>query len=333
MNFSVTDFANAACLASHPCDLGTRCTVFMNSKVKQVLREGYTIGDIAAGLSYSVIKNCLYKVLKLKNTEELGTDIVLQGGTMKNDSVVRTFELLTGVSVHRSNISEIMGAYGCALYAKAKSSGIVALENIIKAANYATQSLQCSGCENNCYINKYSFANGNTYFSGNKCEKIFSNRGDDATNGENIYSDKYNYLFNRKNTQTSGKTIGLPRCLNMYENYPFWHKLFDACGLQVCLSDPSTFKNYEDGIHSIMASAANITCGKKVRPAPKSSPIRFIPLTKASAVISRGEWPSAKACKVKCAALSFSPPITAPARAPKTSSSVTAAAGIVFAAT
>jgi len=253
MNFSVTDFANAACLASHPCDLGTRCTVFMNSKVKQVLREGYTIGDIAAGLSYSVIKNCLYKVLKLKNTEELGTDIVLQGGTMKNDSVVRTFELLTGVSVHRSNISEIMGAYGCALYAKAKSSGIVALENIIKAANYATQSLQCSGCENNCYINKYSFANGNTYFSGNKCEKIFSNRGDDATNGENIYSDKYNYLFNRKNTQTSGKTIGLPRCLNMYENYPFWHKLFDACGLQVCLSDPSTFKNYEDGIHSIMS--------------------------------------------------------------------------------
>ena len=253
MSFSVTDFANAACLATNPCDLGTRCTVFMNSKVKQVLREGSTIGDIAAGLSYSVIKNCLYKVLKLKSTAELGTEIVLQGGTMKNDSVVRTFELLTGVIVHRSNIPEIMGAYGCALYAKEKSAGVVALENIIEAANYTTQSMQCSGCENNCYINKYNFANGNIYFSGNKCEKIFSNHGSDATNGENIYSDKYNYLFNRKNTQISGKTIGLPRCLNMYENYPFWHKLFDACGLRVCLSDPSTFKNYEDGIHSIMS--------------------------------------------------------------------------------
>jgi predicted CoA-substrate-specific enzyme activase len=253
MNFSVADFASTACLAENPCDLGTRCTVFMNSKVKQVLREGSTIGDIAAGLSYSVIKNCLYKVLKLKSTTELGKEIVLQGGTMKNDSVVRTFELLTGVTVHRSNMPEIMGAYGCALYAKAKNHRVVALENIIKAADYTTQSLQCRGCENNCYINKYIFANGNVYFSGNKCEKIFSNRGDKAVDGENIYSDKYNYLFNRKNTQTEGKTIGLPRCLNMYENYPFWHKLFDTCGLKVCLSDPSTFKNYEEGIHSIMS--------------------------------------------------------------------------------
>lgn len=253
MNFSVADFATAACLSKYPSDLGTRCTVFMNSKVKQVLREGASISDIAAGLSYSVIKNCLYKVLKLKSTKELGNEIVLQGGTMKNDSVVRTFEILTGVKVHRSNIPEIMGAYGCALYAKSAIGTEVNLETIINTASYATKIFQCSGCENNCYVNKYSFTNGNTYFSGNKCEKIFSNNGDDCTKGENIYDDKYNYLFNRKNTTSTGAIIGLPRCLNMYENYPFWHKLFDACGLQVCLSDPSLFINYEKGIHSIMS--------------------------------------------------------------------------------
>ena len=254
MNFSLTAFAAAACLANHPSDLGTRCTVFMNSKVKQVLREGASINNIAAGLSYSVIKNCLYKVLKLKNTKEMGTEIVLQGGTMKNDSVVRTFEILTGVKVHRSNIPEIMGAYGCALYAKANGNKKeIALETMLLSASYTTKIFQCGGCENNCYISKYNFANGNTYFSGNKCEKIFSQNGEVHIKGENVYTDKYEYLFNRKNTNTTGTVIGLPRCLNMYENYPFWHKLFDACGLQVCLSDPSLFANYEEGIHSIMS--------------------------------------------------------------------------------
>ena len=123
LNYSVSDFAKLACEAKEPCDLGTRCTVFMNSKVKQSLREGVTIGDISAGLAYSVIKNCLYKVLKLQNTHDLGNDIVLQGGTMKNDAVVRAFELLTGTTVHRSNIPEIMGAYGCALFARSRRKG------------------------------------------------------------------------------------------------------------------------------------------------------------------------------------------------------------------
>lgn len=121
LNYSVSEFADLACKAQHPCDLGTRCTVFMNSKVKQSLREGVTSADIAAGLAYSVVKNCLYKVLKLKSPQELGNEIVLQGGTMKNDAVVRAFEILTGTKVHRSNIPEIMGAYGCALYAKPRA--------------------------------------------------------------------------------------------------------------------------------------------------------------------------------------------------------------------
>jgi len=174
LNYAVEDFARIACLAKAPCDLGTRCTVFMNSKVKQVLREGVTTSDIAAGLSYSVIKNCLYKVLKLKDGSELGKEVVLQGGTMKNDAVVRAFELLTDTKVHRSNVPEIMGAYGCALHAKENAEASTSLEDLLKVADYTTTTLNCKGCENCCYIQKYAFSNGNTYYSGNKC-------------GENLY--------------------------------------------------------------------------------------------------------------------------------------------------
>ncbi len=254
LNYSVEDFAQAACLAKQPCDLGTRCTVFMNSKVKQVLREGVTMGDIAAGLCYSVVKNCLYKVLKLKKTKELGDQIVLQGGTMKNDAVVRAFEQLIGVTVHRSNISEMMGAYGCALYAKeAGVQGSDTLEELISVSTYTSEQIRCKGCENNCYISKYLFNNGNFYFSGNKCEKFFTNRGEKVEPGENIYDYKYDLLFNRKINEDAERTIGIPRCLNMYENYPFWHALFTFCGLKVCLSDPSEFGAYENAIHNIMS--------------------------------------------------------------------------------
>ena len=253
LNYSISDFAALACTAKHPSDLGTRCTVFMNSKVKQSLREGVTNGDISAGLAYSVVRNCLYKVLKMRNTKELGTEIVLQGGTMKNDAVVRAFEILTGLKVHRSNIPEIMGAYGCALFAKTKAEGRVTLDDMIHTASHQDSQLQCHGCENNCLIQKYQFRNGSVYFSGNKCEKFFTNNGDKVKPGLNIYNYKYDLLFNRPVNEEAERSIGIPRCLNMYEDYPFWHALFTACGLKVVLSDPSTLKMYESGLHDVMS--------------------------------------------------------------------------------
>lgn len=253
LNYAVEDFARIACLAKEPCDLGTRCTVFMNSKVKQVLREGVTTSDIAAGLSYSVIKNCLYKVLKLKDGSELGTEIVLQGGTMKNDAVVRAFELLTNTTVHRSNVPEIMGAYGCALHAKGNAQMSTSLDALLKVADYTTTTLNCKGCENCCYIQKYAFSNGNIYYSGNKCEKIFTNEGKDVVPGTNIYDYKYDLLFNRPAKEDAKRVIGIPRCLNMYENYPFWHALFTFCGLKVLLSEPSNLSAYEHSVHSVMS--------------------------------------------------------------------------------
>lgn len=257
LGFSADDFDKEACKAEEPCDLGTRCTVFMNSKVKQVLREGASVGDIAAGLSYSVIKNCLYKVLKLRKRSELGEHIVVQGGTMRNDSVVRAFELLTEKEVTRSDMPELMGAYGCALNVKSLQleREAISAEELLSTMSYTTKQMQCHGCENQCLIYKYLFANGNIYYSGNKCEKIFSNKGDKREKGDNIYDTKYSLLFDREPVESDkeGIVIGLPRCLNMYEDYPFWHALFKACGIKTLLSSPSTFQRYEAGIRTVMS--------------------------------------------------------------------------------
>ena len=164
LDSTVGAFARAACLAPSPCDLGTRCTVFMNSKVKQVLREGASVSDIAAGLSYSVVRNCLYKVLRLKDTSALGEHIVVQGGTMRNDSVVRALEKLTGKRVLRSDCPELMGAWGCALYAmQAQAATAVSLEEMLAKAAYTSGTLHCHGCENQCAITRYRFENGNSY--------------------------------------------------------------------------------------------------------------------------------------------------------------------------
>ena len=254
LGYTVQDFAKEACRAISPYDLGTRCTVFMNSKVKQALREGATIRDIAAGLSYSVIKNCLYKVLRLKNTEELGAHIVVQGGTMKNDSVVRAFEKLIGKEVFRSNRPELMGAIGCALYARRFEEKAVSLDDVLGCASYTTKQQQCHGCENQCLITAYRFDNGNRYYSGNRCEKIFNNKGTQDKQGQNIYSRKLALLFDRTIPIESPKSIiGIPRCLNMYEEYPFWHTLFSLCGLKVVLSAPSTFSKYEAKVKLVMS--------------------------------------------------------------------------------
>jgi len=258
LNYPVAEFAQMACLSENPCDLGTRCTVFMNSKVKQAMREGAKIQDIAAGLAYSVVKNCLYKVLKLKDAKELGDHIVVQGGTFRNLSVVRALELLINRSVSFSDMPELMGALGAALYAKEHTAETktIFLDELIDSQKFETDLTLCSGCENNCYVKAFLFANGNTYYSGNKCEKIFSNKAEGFEKGANLYKEKYTSLFGNRKSIEKGKeliTIGIPRGLNMYENYPFWHALFTECGIRVVLSNASTNKLYEKGLSSVMS--------------------------------------------------------------------------------
>lgn len=254
LGYGVDKFSQEACLSSSPCDLGTRCTVFMNSRVKQVLREGASVADIAAGLSYSVVKNCLYKVLKLKDTDCLGECIVVQGGTMRNDAVVRSLELLTGRQVLRSNEPELMGAFGCALHAKHTHKEAVSLDDVLQCGHYTSAKQQCNGCENNCLVNRYKFGNGNRYFSGNRCEKVFTNKGDQLTHGINAYEYKLQLLFERSTPVTKPVlTIGIPRCLNMFEEYPFWHTLFTHCNIQVELSSASAFDRYEAGARLVMS--------------------------------------------------------------------------------
>lgn len=254
LGYTVHDFSSAACRSSMPCDLGTRCTVFMNSKVKQVLRKGATVDDIAAGLAYSVVKNCLYKVLKLKDISALGRNIVVQGGTMRNDAIVRALELLTGAEVTRCNVPELMGAFGCALYAKEHDHVSVSLDEIISKAHYSSHLSNCKGCDNQCLISRYHFDNGKNYYSGNRCEKIFTN-GEYEKQGRNVYQLKNELLFRRNDTEVKNAhmTIGIPRCLNMYENFPFWHTLFTSCGIQVCLSDTSNFIAYEQSARMVMS--------------------------------------------------------------------------------
>ncbi len=254
LGYTPTSFAQAACSAAAPCNLGTRCTVFMNSKVKQALREGATISDISAGLALSVVKNCLYKVLKLKNVSALGKHIVVQGGTMKNDAVVRALEQLTGTEVRRSDMPELMGAFGCALYAMDHQGAALALEDIIDKAHYTSRILNCKGCHNQCTVTRYKFDNGGTYFSGNKCEKVFTNGAKDRFRGANAYLFKNELLFNRESEPSSPRmTIGIPRVLNMFEDYPFWHTLFTHCGIRVVLSPPSRIDEYEGVARLVMS--------------------------------------------------------------------------------
>ena len=261
LGYGVADFAAQARLSKAPCDLGTRCTVFMNSKVKQVLREGATVADLSAGLAYSVIRNCLYKVLKLKSISDLGKHIVVQGGTMRNDAVVRALELLTGAEVSRCDKPELMGAYGCALYAMSHGSTQgKGLDELLAMSDFTTKNVYCHGCDNQCLVTTYKFAGGKTYFSGNRCEKVFVNGAAAKRKGLNAYDDKLRALFGAYGNGTqaqapAGKqlTIGIPRCLNQYEEFPFWRTFFTACGMQVVLSDASNYKKYEQKAGLVMS--------------------------------------------------------------------------------
>ncbi|NLI71467.1 MAG: 2-hydroxyglutaryl-CoA dehydratase [Bacteroidales bacterium] len=257
LNFDVSDFSKIALQSKNPCDLGTRCTVFMNSKVKQAQREGALPADISSGLGYSVIKNCLNKVLKLKDTKELGEHIMVQGGTFRNLSVIRALELELGKEVMITDFPELMGAYGTALYAKQsfkmEKTTPRPLSDVAKSQPYTEKKSVCKGCENNCTVTRFKFENGNIFYSGNKCEKIFSNSGDKHQKGINQHAEKYALLFDRPSVKAPLMTLGMPRALGAYENYPFWHALFSACNIRLELSDTSTMKQYETGIGTVMA--------------------------------------------------------------------------------
>ena len=262
MGHEVTGFADKACKAQAPCDLGTRCTVFMNSRVKQALREGAEINDISAGLAYSVIKNALHKVLKVTNTDQLGENIVVQGGTFRNPAVQKALEQLLGKPVICPDMAELMGAYGAALTAKDTfaengyaSSSFIGLENLESAGSYEKRLFHCHGCENKCAVTRLKFPNGNVFFSGNRCEKVFTNSGKAKRKGASLPEIKYDLLFNREMNPASTPrlTIGIPRVLNQFENFPFWNTLFVECGIKVQLSAPSSNALFQKGAAHIMS--------------------------------------------------------------------------------
>ena len=257
LNYSVQDFAKAALFAKNPIDLGTRCTVFMNSKVKQAQKEGATVADISAGLAYSVIKNALYKVIKVSDASELGKNIVVQGGTFYNDAVLRSFERIAGAEVIRPDIAGIMGAFGAALIAKERFEAdrpttMLSIEQI-NAFKYSTAMTNCHGCTNNCRLTINKFSGGRQFISGNRCERgIGKEKNQDHL--PNLYDYKYKRIFGYE-PLTADKaprgSVGIPRVLNMFELYPFWFTFFTKLGYQVILSPTSSRKIYEQGIESI----------------------------------------------------------------------------------
>jgi len=260
LDYNIAVFAQMACEAKHPCDLGTRCTVFMNSKVKQFLRNNASVGDIAAGLSYSVIKNMLHKTLRIKNIDELGPAISVQGGTFKNLSVVKAMEEITGRDISFTDVPELMGALGCALYAReqlhmmSSDQKPALLQDLAVERKYESKFFQCKACENHCTIQRYTFDKSNVFYSGNKCEKVFNNRGTTVVPGQNASALKDHLIFNRHaENHIDRHTIGIPRVLNMFENYPFWFSLLSQSGFNVKLSDPSSFQRYEKSTHTIMS--------------------------------------------------------------------------------
>ncbi|PWL72291.1 MAG: 2-hydroxyglutaryl-CoA dehydratase [Clostridiales bacterium] len=251
LGFKAEEFAKFGLFAGHPVDLGSRCTVFMNSSVKQAQKDGATVGDIAAGLAVSVVKNALYKVIRANSTKELGSHIVVQGGTFLNDAVLRAFEREVGAEVVRPSIAGLMGAYGAALYAQSHSkehSGIIVLAEL-EAFSHEVSVVTCKGCTNHCKLTVNRFADGGRYISGNKCEKPLGLQK--AEGGYNAFQYKYDYLRSLKGVPGPRGKIGIPMGLNMYENLPFWHAFFTSLGFEVVLSPRSDRKLYEKGQHTI----------------------------------------------------------------------------------
>ena len=263
LNYSVRDFAKAALFAKDPTDLGQRCTVFMNSNVKQAQKEGATVADISAGLAYSVIKNALYKVIKITRASDLGQHIVTQGGTFYNDAVLRAFEKIAGCTATRPDIAGIMGAFGAALIARERynlrkdagedvNSTMLSLDAII-GLKYKTSMTRCQGCNNHCVLTINNFGAGRNFVSGNRCERGL---GKERSRKEipNLFDYKLKRMFGYEplpaDLAIRGK-VGIPRVLNMYEDFPFWATFFRELGFEVVLSPVSTRQIYELGIESI----------------------------------------------------------------------------------
>ena len=258
LNFSVQDFAKEALYAQNPIDLGTRCTVFMNSNVKQAQKEGATVSDISAGLAYSVIKNALFKVIKITTASDLGKNVVVQGGTFYNNAVLRSLEKIAGCDVIRPDIAGIMGAFGAALIARErylhdpKETSMLSLDKII-SLTYTTTMSRCRGCVNHCVLTVNRFEGGRQYISGNRCERGL---GMEKAKRDipNLYNYKYHRLFDYEPLpleQAPRGIVGIPRVLNMYENFPYWATFFKELGFRVMLSPQSNRQVYELGIETI----------------------------------------------------------------------------------
>lgn len=263
INMSVSDFTKEAILAKEPVDLGSRCTVFMNSMVKQAQKEGAEIGDIAAGLAYSIIANAVQKVIRVNDATELGDKIVVQGGTFQGDAILRAFELETKSKVTRPTIAGQMGAFGMALIAKERSktdqvSTLMAYEDL-NEFSYSVKDATCRQCSNNCKLKINTFTNGGRYITGNRCERGSGVVRKEGSEIPNLYDYKYKRVFDYDSLpidEAPRGEIGLLRVLNMYENYPFWHIFFTHLGYRVVLSNESTRDVYERGIESIASETA-----------------------------------------------------------------------------
>ena len=249
MGMTVQEFAAAALTAANPVDLGSRCTVFMNSRVKQAQKEGATVGDISAGLSYSVMKNALFKVIKIRDPKEIGEKVIVQGGTFLNDAVLRAFENLTGKQAYRPDVAGCMGCYGAALLARdrAGAEGVSTLlsQDEIDNLQVKHRTARCGQCSNNCLLTISDFGGGRRFVTGNRCEKGAGSKKV-SSQAPNLFA--YEPL---KEGEARRGTVGIPRALNMYEDYPFWFTFFTSLGFRVVLSDPSTKKTYEAGIESM----------------------------------------------------------------------------------
>ena len=257
LNYSVQDFAKEALFAKNPTDLGTRCTVFMNSNVKQAQKEGASVADISAGLAYSVIKNALFKVIKITNASDLGKHVVVQGGTFYNDAVLRSFEKISGCEAVRPDIAGIMGAYGAALIARerydaSKTTTMLPIDKIL-SLTYKTTMARCQGCTNHCVLTINRFDGGRQFVTGNRCERGLGGNKQ-KKDIPNLFDYKYHRMFDYEPLTADlapRGTVGIPRVLNMYENYPFWAVFFRELGYRTILSPKSTRQIYELGIESI----------------------------------------------------------------------------------
>ncbi len=251
MGYEIADFAQRGLFSQYPVDLGSRCTVFMNSSVKQAQKDGASVADISAGLSISVVKNAIYKVIRAHSPDELGQHIVVQGGTFFNDAVLRSFEREIDRNVIRPNIAGLMGAYGAALYGKSKKqkdSTILSLEEL-ESFTHTAHSITCKGCANHCPLTVNTFSDGKKFISGNKCEKPLGIK--DQEKLPDIYEYKLARLSTLKSEPGKRGKIGIPLGLNMIENLPFWHAFLTSLGFEVVVSPVSTRQTYNMGRYTI----------------------------------------------------------------------------------